>query len=92
MPWFYWEKNEQPPNSSDLNLLDYPVGHNARMLSEVYTKTEHPNNIAELKTALLSIISIWNDFPQEFIDKAILSVQKRLRLCATAGGHFETRF
>jgi len=32
--------------------------------------TPKPSNIAELKTALLSI---WNDLPQEFIDKAILS-------------------
>jgi len=29
-----------------------------------------PTNIAEQKTALLSI---WNDLPQELIDKAILS-------------------
>ena len=44
-------------------------------------------NIAEQKTALLAI---WNDLPQEFIDKAILSFWKRLWLCvAAAGGHFE---
>jgi len=49
--------------------------------------TPKPTNIAEQKTALLSI---WNDLPQEFIDKAILSFRKRLRLCvAAAGGHFE---
>ena len=46
-----------------------------------------PSNIAELKTALLSI---WNDLPQEFIDKAILSFRKRLRTCvAAASGYFE---
>jgi len=46
-----------------------------------------PTNIAELKTALLSI---WNDLPQEFTDKAILSFQKRLRFCvAAAGRQFE---
>jgi len=44
-----------------------------------------PPNIAELKIAL---VSIWNDLPQEFIDKAISSFRKRLRLCvAAAGGH-----
>jgi len=32
--------------------------------------TPKPTNIAEQKIALLSI---WNDLPQEFIDKAILS-------------------
>jgi len=35
-----------------------------------------PTNTAELKTALLSI---WNDLPQEFTDKAILSFRKKLR-------------
>jgi len=46
-----------------------------------------PTNIAELKTALLSI---WNDLPQEFTDKAILSFQKRLQFCvAAAGRQFE---
>jgi len=49
--------------------------------------TPEPTNIAEQKTALLSI---WNDLPQEFIDKAILSFWKRLRSCvAAAGGHFK---
>jgi len=40
-------------------------------------------NITKLKTALLSI---WNDVLQEFIDKAILSFQKRLRFCVAAAG------
>jgi len=36
------------------------------------------------------LASIWNDLPQEFIDKAILLFRKRLRLCVTAAdGHFE---
>jgi len=46
-------------------------------------------NIAELKTALLSI---WNNLPQEFTDKAIQLRKKRqnLRFCvAAAGRHFE---
>jgi len=49
--------------------------------------TPKPTNNAELKTALLSM---WNDLPQEFIDKAILLFRKRLRSCvAAAGRHFE---
>jgi len=49
--------------------------------------TTKPSSIAELKTALLSI---WNDLPQKFIDKAISSFRKRLRSCvAAAGGHFK---
>jgi len=45
------------------------------MLGRCRKLTPKPSNIAELKTALLSI---WNDLPQEFIDKAILPFQKRL--------------
>jgi len=52
--------------------------------------TSKQPNIAELKTALLSI---WNDLPQEIIDKAILSFQHRLDfrvlLQPEPGGHFE---
>ena len=40
--------------------------------------TTKPTNIAELKTSLLSI---WNDLPQEFTEKAILSFRKRLIVC-----------
>jgi len=42
------------------------VGHDAGICYQKYTPK--PPNIAELKTALLSI---WNDFPQEFTNKAI---------------------
>jgi len=66
------KKNEWPPNS----LLKNPLDHNVwgAMLGRCQRFTPKPSNIAELKTALLSI---WNDLPQEFIDKAILSFQKR---------------
>jgi len=40
------------------------------MLGHYQKYTPKPPNIAELKTALLSI---WNDLPQEFTDKAIPS-------------------
>jgi len=57
------------------------------MLGRYLKYVQKPINTAELKTALLSI---WNDLPQELIDKAILSFQKRLQSCvAAAGGHFE---
>jgi len=49
--------------------------------------TPKPTNIAKQKTALLSI---WNDLPQEFIDKTILLFWKRRKSCvAAARGHFE---
>jgi len=57
------------------------------MLGRYQKCTPKPSNIAELKTALLSI---WNDLPQEFIGRAILSFRKRLRsYVAAAGEHFE---
>ena len=59
------------------------------MLGRYQKYTPKPTNVDELKTALLSI---WNDLPQEFTDKAkaIVSFRKRLQSCvAAAGGHFE---
>jgi len=50
-----------------------------------------PTNLAELKTALLSI---WNNLPQEFTDKAILSFLKKLRslrFCVAAAGRYFER-
>jgi len=78
-------KDEWPPNSPDLNPLDYHVW--GAMLERYQRYTPKPTNTSELKTVLLAI---WDDLPQEFIDKAILSFRKRLRSCvAAAGGHFE---
>ena len=78
-------KEEWPPNSPDLNPLDYHVW--GTMLECYQRCTPKPTNIAELKTDLLAI---WNDLPQEFIDKAILSFHKRLRSYVVAAGrHFE---
>jgi len=46
------------------------------MLGHYQKHTLKQPNIAELKSALLSII--WNDLPHEFIDKAIPLFQQRL--------------
>jgi len=46
------------------------------MLGQYQKYMPKPPNITELKTAVLSI---WNDLPNEFIGKAILSFRKRLR-------------
>jgi len=59
----------------------------AGSLSEIHAKTDQHWRAELQKTALLAI---WNDLPQEFIDKVILPFRKRLRSCvAAAGGHFE---
>ena len=49
-----------------------------------------PNTINKLKKVLQTI---QDDLPQNSIDKAILSIVKRLRACVKAGGgHFEHIF
>ena len=66
-------KDKWPPNSSDLNPLDYHVWE--AMLERYKTFQPKPNTIDELKKVL----------PQNSINKAILSFVKRLAW----GGHFE---
>lgn len=78
-------KDEWPPNSPDLNPLDYCVWG---LMLEAYKKfSPKPKSNAELKTALRTI---WEDMSQSAIQKALLSFRKRLESCIAAqGGHFE---
>jgi transposase len=79
------EKDSWPPNSPDLNPLDYHVW--GAMLEKFNKLNPKPKNIEELKRALQEI---WDDLPQAAIIKAILGFRKRLQACVTAsGGHFE---
>ena len=79
------KKDEWPPNSPDLNLLDFHVW--GAMLEKYQAHTPKPKNKAELKTVLQAI---WDDLPQELIDRAILSFRSRHLACIRAqGGHFE---
>jgi len=72
-------------NSPDLNPLDYHVW--GATLECYMTFQPKPNTIDELKKVLQTI---WDDLPQNSINKAILSFIKRLWACAKAGGgHFE---
>jgi len=78
-------KGEWPPNSPDLNSLDYHV--RGAMLERYKSFQPKPENIDELKKVLQLI---WDQLPQDSINKAILSLPKRLRACVKAsGGHFE---
>jgi len=63
-------------NSPDLNRLDYYVW--GAMLERYKTLQRKPNTIDELKKVLQTI---WDDLPQNSINKAILSFIKRLRAC-----------
>jgi hypothetical protein len=78
-------KEDWPPNSPDLNPLDFHVW--GVMLDSYQKHLPKPQNIAELKTVLQEI---WEGLPQDQIKKSILSVKKRLLACVRAkGGHFE---
>jgi AraC-like DNA-binding protein len=79
------EKDQWPPNSPDLNPLDYHVW--GAMLDKYHKLQPKPNTIRDLKIALELI---WEGLAQGPINKAIKSFTKRLRTCVdTDGGHIE---
>ena len=79
------DKDEWPPNSPDLNPLDYHVW--GEMMTRYSSLNPKPTDIDQLKEALQNI---WNELPQASINKAIRSFRQRLQLCIAAeGGHFE---
>ena len=79
------KKDEWPPNSPDLNPLDFHIW--GAMLEKYRADIPKPSNKTELKIVLEVI---WNDFPQEPIKKAVLAFRKRLQACIRAdGGRFE---
>jgi len=74
-------KDAWPPNSPDLNSLDYHVWE--AMLERYKSFQPKPENIDELKKVLQLT---WDQLPQDSINKAILSFPKRLSACVKAGG------
>jgi len=66
-------KDQWPPNSSDLNPLDYHVW--GAMLEAYHKHRPKPKMIAELKEVLQVI---WDSLPQGPIDKAVKEFSKRL--------------
>lgn len=78
-------KDEWPPNSPDLNPLDFCVW--GLMLDSYKKLSPKPTSLAELKAALQTI---WEELPLTAIQKAVCSFRKRLESCVRAnGGHFE---
>ena len=74
-----------PPNSPDLNPLDFCVW--GVMLDRYEKFSPKPTTISELKSVLEKI---WTSLPEETIRKAVLSFRKRLQACIRSdGGHFE---
>uniref|UniRef100_A0A914E6S4 Transposase n=1 Tax=Acrobeloides nanus TaxID=290746 RepID=A0A914E6S4_9BILA len=81
----HWRNNdgEWPPNSIDLNPLDYSV---KSILEEKACAKPHPN-LESLKRALKKA---WNEITLETLIKIVNKFPKRLKACMDAkGGHFE---
>jgi len=71
-----------PPNSPDLNPVDYKVW--SVMQEKVYKRIK---DIDELRACILTA---WDEMDQRIIDAAIRQCRTRLRTCIKAkGGHFE---
>ena len=73
------------PNFPDLNLLGYHIWD--AMLEKYHKFQWKPKRTDESKVALQTI---WEELPQEHINKAVANFTKHLTACvATSGGHFE---
>ena len=76
---------EWPPNSPDLNVLDYSLW--SILKAEACAKPHQ--SIEALKK---SLVAAWNKIPQDVIDRAVDEFPKRLQKCIDAGGgHFENK-
>jgi len=78
------DKDAWPPNSPDINPLDYHVWV---VLEKFGHLNPQPKYIHERKSALTKI---WDELSQDEICKSITDFRKRLRARVNAeGGHFE---
>jgi len=73
------KQRHQPPNSKDLNNLDYHLWGTGHAEKVSQTATE-PKTLAELKAAL----PLWNDMPLEPITNAVKDFTKRMKACVQA--------
>ena len=79
--------NLWPPNSPDLNCVDYSIW------GELEEKVYKNRKIRTLEDLKESIVAEWNAFPQHFIRKAIQQWHPRLLACVLEnGGHVEHLF
>jgi len=75
-----------PPNSSDLNPVDYSVW--SFLQEKVYR-----SKIADIDELETRLVNEWAQFDQSIIDAAISQWRRRLSACVRArGAHFEHKF
>jgi hypothetical protein len=78
-------RDQWPPNSPDLNPLDYCIW--GVMLDRYEKYAPKPTNVNELKVALQQI---WDSLTLQTVQKAVVTFRKRLQACIRCdGGHFE---
>lgn len=76
---------EWPPNSPDLNPLDYSIWNELKRRACV----KKHQTVEALKR---SLTRAWNEIPQDIIDRAVDDFPKRLRKCIQEnGGYFEEK-
>ena len=82
--YFFIPPSLWPPNSPDLNPVDYAVWG---ILQERVYKHHRITDVEELRQR---VEEEWDHLDQEVIDNAISEWRKRLTACvAASGGHFE---
>jgi len=81
------EPEKWPPNSADLNPVDYSIWGALQHL--VYCR----RRIGDVEHVKEVLQSWWEQVCQDVIDRTIGQFRKRLSLVVvTGGGHFEHRF
>ena len=79
----FWDKDLWPPNSPDLNPLDFAIWG---VMDTKARATPH-RNLSDLKA---SIVKAWNEMSADFIIKSCRSFRTRLEAVLEAdGGHIE---
>jgi len=84
MPEFV-EPKHRPPNSPDLNPVDYSIWRALQQLvcNRRIWDVVHPKEVVQ---------TCYEQIGQDVIDRAIGQFRKRLSLVVATGGHIEHRF
>ncbi|VDP18585.1 unnamed protein product [Heligmosomoides polygyrus] len=79
----YWTKDFWPPNSPDLNPMDFAVW--VYLQQKVSSKSHQSFNALKASHQMA-----WNDIDVTFLRPTVMSVEKRLKACIAAkGARFE---